>query len=122
MANLTYFDRKGKMQKADVVQLFDGFSPKFQVYQRVNSPNHCLIVVDINGDCRGATKAELRPNGFMFTGRHPFGTMQVSPKQKFKNVWHAFRWMRKGCTERETLGWIGAYSLESRKMIEKIIY
>lgn len=42
-------------------------------------------------------------------------------KEKFKNVYRAYRIMSKKCTVSEALAWIGFYSQADRKVIEKVI-
>lgn len=41
-------------------------------------------------------------------------------KQQYKNLSHAFRWMRQYVTEREAFAWIGHINLTDRRMLERI--
>lgn len=41
-------------------------------------------------------------------------------KRQFKNLVHAFRWMRNICGQQQTLAWIGHYNLKDRKILERI--
>lgn len=45
----------------------------------------------------------------------------TADKHQWKNLYHSFRWMRRFCTEVETLTWIGFYSPTDRRIIERVL-